>query len=108
MLILILQFMEGLSDWQAADTVRSRIDWKYILCLELTDVEFDYNVFCEFRARLLENAWEQQVFDKILACAQAAGYLKKPGQQRTHSTFVLGAVRERNHHYACRVFTPQQ
>lgn len=50
MLILILQFMEGLSDRQAADAVRSRIDWKYILCLELTDPGFDYSVLCEFRA----------------------------------------------------------
>jgi transposase len=65
MLILILQFMEGLSDRQPADAVRSRIDWKYILCLELTDPGFDYSVLCEFRPRLLENAWEQRMFDKI-------------------------------------------
>jgi transposase len=35
MLIMILHFMEGLSDRQAADAVRSRIDWKNLLCLEL-------------------------------------------------------------------------
>ena len=73
MLILILQFMEGLSDRQAADAVRSRIDWKYLLCLELTDPGFDYSVLCEFRARLIENGWEQKAFDKILASAQTAG-----------------------------------
>ncbi len=28
-LVTILQFAEGLSDSQAADAVRSRIDWKY-------------------------------------------------------------------------------
>lgn len=96
MLILILQFMEGLSDRQAADAVRSRIDWKYILCLELTDPGFDYSVLCEFRARLIEKGWEQKAFDKILAFAQSAGYLKKRGQQRTDSTHVVGAVRELN------------
>ena len=96
MLILILQFMEGLSDRQAADAVRSRIDWKYLLCLELSDPGFDYSVLCEFRMRLLENAWEQKVFDKILMCAQGAGYVKKRGQQRTDSTFVVGAIRELN------------
>jgi hypothetical protein len=31
-----MQFAEGLSDRQAADAVRSRIGWKYVLSLELT------------------------------------------------------------------------
>jgi transposase len=35
-LVTILQFAEGLSDRQAADAVRSRIDGKYALGLELT------------------------------------------------------------------------
>ena len=33
-LVTILQFLEALSDRDAADAVRSRIDWKYLLCLE--------------------------------------------------------------------------
>src|SRR5258708_22233306 len=40
-LITVMQFAEGLSDRQAADAVRSRIDWKYALALELTDSGFD-------------------------------------------------------------------
>ena len=39
-LVLVLQFAEGLSDRQAADAVRGRIDWKYALALELTDPGF--------------------------------------------------------------------
>src|SRR5262245_14922328 len=53
-LTTILQFAEGLSDRQAADAVRSRIDWKFLLCLELTDSGFDHTVLSEFRSRLLE------------------------------------------------------
>ncbi len=34
-LVSVLQFAEGLSDRQAADAVRGRIDWKYALGLEL-------------------------------------------------------------------------
>ena len=34
-LITIMQFAEGLTDRQAADAVRSRIDWKYALGLDL-------------------------------------------------------------------------
>ena len=41
MLVLILQFAKGLSDRPAADAVRAHIDWKTLLCLELTDVGFD-------------------------------------------------------------------
>jgi transposase len=39
--VTVLQFSEGLSDRQAADAVRGRIDWKYVLGLELTDAGFD-------------------------------------------------------------------
>jgi len=51
MLVLILQFVEGLSDRQAADAVRARIDRKYPLCMELTDPGFDYSILSEFRSR---------------------------------------------------------
>src|SRR5262245_51732241 len=66
-LTTILQFIEGLSDRGAADAVRGRIDWKYLLCLELDDPGFDYSVLCEFRARLLEGGAERILFDKILS-----------------------------------------
>jgi transposase len=50
-LVTVLQFAAGLSDRQAAEAVRMRIDWKYALALDLTDPGFDYSVLCEFRAR---------------------------------------------------------
>ena len=55
-LVTIVQYGEGLTDRQAADAVRTRIDWKYVLSLELTDSGFDFSVLCEFRARLLAEA----------------------------------------------------
>ena len=36
-LVTIMQFRENLADRQAAEAVRARIDWKYLLGLELTD-----------------------------------------------------------------------
>ena len=51
-LVPILQFAEGLSDRQAAEAVRGRIDWKYALALELPDPGFDASVLSEFRTRL--------------------------------------------------------
>ncbi|MFF0018709.1 transposase [Streptomyces sp. NPDC005374] len=53
-LVSVLQFAENLSDRAAADAVRTRIDWKYALGLELGDPGFDHSVLCEFRTRLAE------------------------------------------------------
>ncbi len=65
-LATILQYMEGLTDRQAADAVRSRIDWKYLLCLELTDAGFDHTVLSEFRTRLIAGQAESLIFEKLL------------------------------------------
>jgi transposase len=43
-LVTILQLAEGLSDRQAADAVRGRIDWKSALGLDLWDPGFDASV----------------------------------------------------------------
>lgn len=50
-LVVVLQFVEGLTDRQAAEAVRARIDWTYALGLELEDPGFDYSVLSEFRDR---------------------------------------------------------
>ncbi|MDP9842064.1 transposase [Streptosporangium lutulentum] len=52
-LVSVLQFAEGLSDRQAADAVRGRIDWKYGPALELTDPGFNFSVLSEFPDRLI-------------------------------------------------------
>ena len=41
-LVVVMQYIEGLTDRQAADAVRRCIDWKYALSLELTDPGFDF------------------------------------------------------------------
>jgi transposase len=95
-LISVMQFAEGLSDRQAADGVRSRLDWKYALGLELTDPGFDASVLSEFRTRLVAGRAEYQLLDAMLARFQACGLLKARGRQRTDSTHVLAAIRARD------------
>jgi transposase len=95
-LATVLQFIEGLSDRGAADAVRGRIDWKYLLCLELDDPGFDHSVLCEFRARLLEGGAERILFDKILSALRDKKLVKPRTAQRTDSTHVLAAVRDLN------------
>ena len=50
-LVMVMQYAEGMSDRQAAEAVRARIDWKYALGLELDDPGFDHSVLSEFRDR---------------------------------------------------------
>jgi transposase len=95
-LICVMQFVENLSDRQAADAVRARIDWKYALSLELTDSGFDYSVLSEFRSRLMEGNMEQELLDTMLTVLETNGLIKKRGKQRTDSSHVIGVIRELN------------
>jgi transposase len=93
-LVTVFQFLEHLSDRQAADAVRARIDWKYALGLELTDPGFHFSVLAEFRARLVAGQAEHRLLDTMLERFKARGLVKAHGKQRTDSTHVLGAVRD--------------
>src|SRR3954464_8733104 len=95
-LITLLQFREGLSDRQAADAVRGRIDWKYLLALDLADAGFDFSVLCEFRGRLIEHKAGERLLGRLLDAAREGGMLKARGRQRTDSTHVLAAIRTLN------------
>ena len=95
-LVTLMQFREGLSDRQAAEAVRGRIDWKYLLALELADAGFDHSVLCEFRARLLQHKATERLLERVLDAAREGGLLKARGRQRTDSTPVLAAIRTLN------------
>lgn len=95
-LITVMQFAEGLSDRQAAEAVRARIDWKYALNLELTDAGFDHSLLNEFRDRLLAGGAEERLLNDMLAHFKEKGWLKSRGRQRTDATHVLAAVRQLN------------
>jgi transposase len=92
-LVTLMQYAEGLTDRQAADAVRTRIDWKYVLSLELTDRGFDFSVLSEFRGRLLAHGAERRLFDRLLELCRQRNWIKARGKQRTDSTHVLAAVR---------------
>ena len=95
-LITVLQFAEGLSDRQAAEAVRGRIDWKYFLGLELEDPGFDYSVLSEFRSRLLAGEAAGRLLDKLLEAFKQHKIIKERGRQRTDSTHIQAAVRRLN------------
>src|SRR5919205_1758584 len=93
-LVTVFQFLEHLSDRQAADAVRARIDWKYALGLELTDPGFHFSALAEFRARLVAGGAEHLLLDRMLERFKARGLVKARGKQRTDSTHVLAAVHD--------------
>ncbi|MGW5276344.1 transposase [Streptomyces sp. NPDC004044] len=92
-LVSVLQFAERLSDRQAAESVRTRIDWKYALGRALDDPGFDHSVLCEFRARLVEGNAADRILHLMLHHLTAAGLLAGRSRQRTDATHVLAAVR---------------
>jgi transposase len=95
-MVTVMQYMEGLTDRQAAEAVRGRIDWKYALGLALTDPGFDHSILSCFRGRLLEGGQEAVLFDNILDRLKEHNLLSGKNQQRTDSTHVLAAIRTLN------------
>ena len=66
-MVTVLQLTENLTDRQAADAARGRLDWKYCLGLELDDEGFDFSVLSEFRSRLVAGAMEAALLEALLA-----------------------------------------
>jgi transposase len=91
-LVTVLQRAEKLTDRLAAEAVRVRLDWKYLLGLPVDDPGFDHTVLAEFRARVAEAGLEQVALDALLVKLAADGLLRAGGKQRTDSTHVIAAV----------------
>lgn len=95
-MVTVLQFTENLTDRQAADSVRGRLDWKYCLGLPLGDEGFDFSVLTEFRARLIAGGLEAAIFEALLGRLIESGLVSAGGRQRTDSTHVVAAIRSMN------------
>src|SRR5579864_7932327 len=92
-LVTVLQAIEGLTDRQAAESVRTRIDWLYALALPLDDPGFDYSILTDFRQRLLSAQAQDLILEPILQLCRERGYIRARGKQRTDATAVLARVR---------------
>ena len=95
-LVTLMQYLENLTDRQAANAVISRIDWKYCLGLKLEDTGFDYSVLSEFRKRLVEADAQERILDKMLEHYKSRGLIQDKGKQRSDSTHVLANIRVMN------------
>src|SRR2546421_8372327 len=79
-LVTILQALENLSDRQAAEMVRGRLDWKYALSLEIDDEGFDASILVDFRQRLREHHAEELLLEPILRVCREQGWRNRWGQ----------------------------
>jgi transposase len=95
-LVSVLQYAENLSDRQAAEAVRCRLDWKYCLGMDLGDPGFDYSVLSEFRHRMAVGDRADRLLAVMVERLAAAGLVRRRGRLRTDSTHVLAAVRQLN------------
>src|SRR5438309_4199901 len=91
-LVTILQREENLAGRAAAEAVRTRIDWQYLLGLPLEDPGFDHTVLSEFRNKVADAGLEQVALDALLASLAASSLVRAGGKQRTDSTHVVAAV----------------
>ena len=77
-LVVVMQYIEGFTDRQAADAVRRCMDWKYALSLDLSDPGIDFTLLHDFRWRVLTHEAGQRFLDTFLAaCKARAG--SRPG-----------------------------
>jgi transposase len=91
-LVTVLQRAEKLTGRAAAEAVRARLDWKYLLGLLLDDPGFDHTVLAEFRGKVAGAGLEAAVLDAVLAKLAGDGLLRAGGKQRTDSAHVIAAV----------------
>ncbi|WP_328380560.1 transposase (plasmid) [Streptomyces sp. NBC_00440] len=64
--VCVLQFLLGISDRQAAEAVRCRIDFMYVTALELDDTGFHHSMLAVFRGHLAEDGRADRLLDLAL------------------------------------------
>jgi transposase len=64
--ITFFQFLEGLTDAQAIEAVRTRLDWKFALHLPVYPPTFHESELCEFRQRTFRDQQLQSEFQSLI------------------------------------------
>ena len=95
-LVTVLQFRESSPIARRPTPSRARIDWKYLLGLELDDPGFDFSVLSEFRSRLLAGEAGERLLEKLLERCKDLDLIKARGRQRTDATHVMASIRVMN------------
>lgn len=65
-LITFFQFIEGLTDVQAAEAVRTRTDWKFALHLSLFPATLHEYALCKFRQQIFADPVSQRDYQRLI------------------------------------------
>ncbi len=90
--VMVLQALEGLSDREAADALRLRIDWKVACGLALDDEGIHPTTLTYWRNRLRNSDAPRRIFDAVAAVIDATGVLVGRRRRALDSTVVDDAV----------------
>ena len=90
--VMVLQALEGLSDREAAEALRLRIDWKVACGLSLTDVGIHPTTLTYWRRRLRESDQPRRIYDAVAEVIAETGVIKGRRRRALDSTIVDDAV----------------
>jgi IS5 family transposase len=90
--VMVLQALEGLSDRDAADALRTNISWKVAAGLALDDEGINYSVLTYWRSRLRVSDRPERIFDAVRSVIAETGVLKGKTRRALDSTLLDDAV----------------
>lgn len=89
--VSVLQFLLNLSDRQAAEAVRCRIDFKYALALDLDDPGFHHSVLSDFRDRLAQDDRADALLDLVAHRVLGEDWSPRAAQKSRRMTSIVRA-----------------
>ena len=90
--VMVLQALEGLSDRDAVDALRTDIKWKVAAGVSLVDEGFHPTVLTLWRNRLRVSHQPERIFDAVRAVVADTGVLAKRTRRALDSTLLDDAV----------------
>jgi IS5 family transposase len=90
--VMVLQALEGLSDRDAIDALRTDIKWKVATGLSLADEGFHPTVLTLWRNRLRASGAPERIFDAVRQVVAETGVLAKRTRRALDSTLLDDAV----------------
>ncbi len=90
--VMVLQALEGLSDRDAADALRTNIAWKVSAGLALDDEGINYSVLTYWRSRLRVSDRPERIFEVVREVIAETGVLKGKTRRALDSTLLDDAV----------------
>ena len=90
--VMVLQSLEGLSDRDAIEALRTDLRWKVAAGLALTDEAFHPTVLTLWRNRLRASAAPERIFDAVRQVVAETGVLANRTRRALDSTLLDDAV----------------